>query len=728
MDSDGDDEERSVIVPEWSNSLGAVAAQEERSWVSRAAFELRNVVLDVALPPGFEEKKRQCAPPQVRRPIDAQMALVCEAFLARACVTALFRQEQLRPLMNAERAELLASGGVGTTDPHAAPPRAFALTVLIHDTTHCTHRHKLLDAAAHWARCGGDDERAASVCRMTVLANESARAYAESHRLALDHAPRLALTWLADDGEIKSIAAELPHATEAVALLAALVRGAAALFLEAGQEAPAELVRCIDACEDEVRGAYVASLKDATDAFWEPLFWNAPFAPIDTKLDFEHHRTFIKLVPVPQPHRPPPPPEQFALGILVYAEGMHDAARDFCIRAAREEKEGRPAEAPHGLRFPRDADEHALQLHVLQVSAELTSLAGLVSAFGPRAAPGKPVCVYPEASVPRMVYRLLRFDDKFCHGKFVLPVTQKQLDSDNLMEHTPQWEAFEIGVHRYDEAWGVAAKEQAAGGGAEEPSRFRLSKASRPPSREDVLAASLFGVCRSGAARVGDAYAEFQKSGCAAPHVASFLEAAIAECGAEAAVSDALTSMARVIIEHKNQALMLQVKVKRAEEAQERAQSLASRVPRIPSVSATLVPSILAAMGRKPKKGRVIPEPVAGAAVTAVVFAHAFARDAPEDKTEARWGKKNVGELPTFDAISKVVGQIDACPTVLMRLNADGSADFLKARSEGRAAEPITALQAMELNSAPAESGVAFLQFSVNDVKLSPLMRLAQKA
>ena len=60
-----------------------------------------------------------------------------------------------------------------------------------------------------------------------------------------------------------------------------------------------------------------------------------PFEPIETKLDFEHHRTFVKLVPDPQKHHPPPAREQFACGLLAYAKDMHEEARDFCLRATR---------------------------------------------------------------------------------------------------------------------------------------------------------------------------------------------------------------------------------------------------------------------------------------------------------------------------------------------------------------------------------------------------------
>jgi len=733
-DDECDGDEPELDLPEWSNSAEAVPPQEERSCVSRAAFELRYTQVDVAAPRGFEPRKRRAPPPVVWKAGDAQMALVCEGFLARACLTAVDHPAKLALLLKAERAELLAADGQGPTDAHAAPPRAFALTVLVRDSALCTGRVALLDAAGHWARCGGA-ERAASVCRMTVLADECARAYAAHHRLRPGPTPMLVLAWAAPgcDLVVRAEAVELPNASSGAprACLDELVRSAAALFRDAEQEPPPAVVRCFgdaDELPDEpLHGAYAAAVKGATDAFWERVFLHVPFEPIETKLDFEHHRTFVKLVPDPQKHHPPPAREQFACGLLAYAKDMHEEARDFCLRATREEKEShplRPSNVPYGLRFPRDADEHALRLHVLQLSTDYVSLQGEVSAYAPRAAPGKPVSLYPNAQVPRLVFQLLRFDEKFCEGKYVLPLgSTKQLDSDNRFEHTSQWDAFDHAVTvRYRDAWGLQAGADGAAAGAD---RFRLAKRYRPHNREEALAASLFGVARGDAAGLGDVYAQFRKLGGASRHVDAFLTAAIADHGADAPVAQALAAMARASKEHSKRSAALAKALESKRYLEQRVQELEQRKAPIASAPAPLVKDLLAALKRRPKKGRVIAEPVAGAAVTTVVFAYANARGAPEDKAEARWGKKHVGALPTFDAICKVVGQLEHGPVVLMRLGADGDADFLKARSEGRAAERITFLEAMRLN---AEGGTAFLQFDSETVKLSPLLRVGGAA
>lgn len=728
MDSEDEEEEcggREPPLPEWANSYEAVPPQHGPSRIASAAFQLRHAKHDVPMPMGFEHKKRRQSHPEIAKALDPQTELVLDAYLAQRCLTGLVRDADLERLEAAERAELWAAASLHDRDALAAHPRAFALTVIVRDAALCRFRAALLDAAAYWAHYGGNEEggyAAARVCRMTILANEHAKAYAK--RAGAGRAEgneELLLSYLeppeqeGGDARRKTVRAALPCAETAKKCLDHLVRIAAQLFVEAEQEPPIEIVRCIDAEEDQVHDAYTASIKEATDAFWQRVLQPVPFEPIDIKLDFEHHRTFVKLVPIPGPNQPPP--EQFAFGILTYAEGMHEEARDYCINATREEKRNhphRPPNAPYGLRYPLNSAEHALRMHVFEVSCGLASFAHEVSCFALRTAPGKPVCVYPNASVCSLRFQLVPFDEVFCRDKYVLPVTQTQVDSNNLYEHNPQWAAVELGVSKFRHAWGLEA------GDRDEPSHFKPTRDYRPLSKEEELAASLFGVARCSSACLSDVYAKFQKLGCEVSPLSRFLTAAIAQHGPGASLVDALENMATAASEREAERKTMEQREQRLEMEKERLRELAPKKPVIESVKEELVPTIMAALGRKPKKGRVIPEPVVNGAVTAVVFAYACARGVAEDKTEARWGKKNVGALPTFEAISKVVGQLDACPTVFMRINADGSADFLRALNEGRPAERITVLQALELSRSP---DVAFLQFQVNEVKLSPLLR-----
>jgi len=530
---------------------------------------------------------------------------------------------------------------------------------------------------------------------------------------------------LADDGpgahkNTRIASVEVPHATTGYHYLTNLVRCASALFLEAEVDPPPALVRCIESSDEQIRGAYAASVSEVTAEFWSELLCYAPFAPMDQPLDFEGHRTFLKLVPIPQRGQPPPPPENYAFGMLAYTKGMDQEAKDYCIRATREEKEQhphRPVNVPYGLRFPRTTDEEALNLHVLQVSACGVIMAGRLCCFGNRAAPGKPVCLHSGATMPRLVFQLVRFDAEFCANKFVLPVTQFQVDSGNKHERESQWDAVFTSIFQYHEVWGLEAKYAPE---KVPPSPFGLTDAYPPASREDALFAAMVGVVRNGPSRLGDIYEQVKKLKYAAPHVTRFLTCAITEHGADTAVSEALDGMVQSHMDHGARLQELKEKLQKAEHAEERLKAAAPKKAELPPVSKQQVLMVLNAMGRKPKKGRVMPQPMTSAGVLGVVFAYANARGAPENKADAKWGKKNALELTTFDAISKIVGQLDAGPVVLMRLNADDTADFLRPRTEARTAERIPALEAMELS---LKDDVAFLHFHVNDQKLSPLPR-----
>ena len=199
-----------------------------------------------------------------------------------------------------------------------------------------------------------------------------------------------------------------------------------------------------------------------------------------------------------------------------------------------------------------------------------------------------------------------------------------------------------------------------------------------------------------------------------------FLTTAITEHGTDMSISEALDAMVQRHVNYGVRQQELNDKLHKAEQAEDRIRAATPKKATVPPVSPTQVVMVLNAMGRKPKKGRVIPEPMTSAGVLGVVYAHANARGVQEDKSDAKWGKKNAMQLTTFDAVSKIVGQLS--PAVLMRVNADGTADFLRARNECRTAEKIPALEAMELS---LTDDVPFLHFHVNDLKLSPLLRVS---
>ena len=594
-------EEEDPPLPEWSNSFEAVPKQEGKSCAARAAFELRNQLQDVPMPLGFEYKRRSRSHPQVRRAHDLQTALVLDAYLALSCVTTIGRATDMQKLKEAEGAELRAYAGAGSHDPLAAPPRGFALTLIVRQSAMCPSRYALLDAAAFWAHYGGE-ECAARVCRITVLADAQAREYTSAvGRGNTGSNEQLLLVARNADGDTTHVHAEVQSRDTAKQYLDQLVRLAAGLFDNLEKEPPAAVVRCFDDVEEEhVHGAYVASIKEKTDDFWDRVYYCAPFAPIETPLDFEQHRTFVRLVPIPRDNQPPPMRDQFTFGILTYAAGMHEAARDYCVAATREEKQKhphRPPHVPYGLRFPLNSAEHSIRLHVLECSYGLASFARELSCFALLTAPGKPVCIQPNASVPRLCFHIVPFDEAFCHDKFVLPVTQKQVDSGNLHEHNPQWEAFDHAITVYRKAWGQQADEETP-----PSSRFRLASSYRPPSQEETLAASLFGVARCGASSLSEVYADFQKLKCEVPHVTRFLTTAIAKHGPGASLPQTLSAMAAAAAARKAEERAIADKERRLEQEAERLRLLAAKKPTIPSVPKELVPAILAALGRKPKR------------------------------------------------------------------------------------------------------------------------------
>ena len=66
-----------------------------------------------------------------RIPVDKQTCLVYDAFLSLSTVAILHEESDVMALVVAEKAEFKAAVGQGDTDPMAAPPRRYAMTLLI---------------------------------------------------------------------------------------------------------------------------------------------------------------------------------------------------------------------------------------------------------------------------------------------------------------------------------------------------------------------------------------------------------------------------------------------------------------------------------------------------------------------------------------------------------------------------------------------------------------------
>jgi len=526
---EGEEDEPENQVPEWANRPEAVPPQDY-SFVSRAAFELRSLPTVIPLPPGFGSGKRRRDGDDAsgldlttKRPVFQQTALVRDAWMALAAVVALHRESDLSRLVEGEKAELLAASGRGASDANAAGPRRFALTLLIRDSATCVQRVALLDAIGFMARFGGE-ERVARDVRMSILVDGPARKYASTHAHAMKFSVELALVCVGHETDgLEAHFGEMPYETSALENYRNLTRIAAALFLRADamQMAPPSVFQIGPVTEKGLANAYVAAIKEADDEFRGLLMICHPFALIDTKLDFERHRTFVKLVPEAVPVTHP----SVTWGMLMYADGKHDAVHEYCLAAKREDQRlhpDRPAHSPFGIPTPQTTRDNALEMHIFSVSTDLVSLRGRISCFGLEASPGSVVCKYPHAGIHRMVYRLARFDDAFRAKQFVLPIAKWQVDSAHRCEHMPQWEVVSEGVRKYWEAYARPGKRV-------EPScfghRFNLARGYAPPSKDDALLANMFGVFSSGAARLGDVFERFQKLEEAPSHVSDFFKA-----------------------------------------------------------------------------------------------------------------------------------------------------------------------------------------------------------
>ena len=111
-------------------------------------------------------------------------------------------------LVNAEVAELEASGGKRTCHPDSAPPRKYALTALVRDTKKAPDSTRfLLHAMAHIASFEGEDatgnrkERSAKDVRLMMLTGQNACRYAAHRAVPLREHETIALVLVHFDAD-----------------------------------------------------------------------------------------------------------------------------------------------------------------------------------------------------------------------------------------------------------------------------------------------------------------------------------------------------------------------------------------------------------------------------------------------------------------------------------------------------------------------------------------------
>ena len=206
---------------------------------------------------------------------------------------------------------------------------------------------------------------------------------------------------------------------------------------------------------------------------------------------------------------------------------------------------------PFGLPLPQDTATAALGLHVLSLSGEMISLAGVISNYGLIAAPGQQLSIYDEAKVPRIVTRLTPFDPSIHNSAYVLPCDQDDLNTLVSGYNLPLWQQTEDAVRAYihvfrctkpTDADAADAADDAGDAGNDAESLFDLSSHILPPTPEDVTLARLCGMqWTTPSFRLGDMLNELAKENGHATHLSTFLSTAIAELGVDASIGDALS-------------------------------------------------------------------------------------------------------------------------------------------------------------------------------------------
>jgi hypothetical protein len=700
-DSEGEESPRarSGDSPAWGNPTSRVRKQAV-SFVSQAASVLRGTWQHVPEPRGF----RTTSQPDACKRADAKQArLVQDAHASANALTVLCDSTPLYRLEKAEAVELEAAA-VSSENRHGAlPPRAVAITVAI-DEARLTNRNKLLDAAAFWARVStSSDTRCVRKTRMAVLAGEDAQKYcakraerAKTTRYSRAHAAQVCVTWIVETAatddrpfatrsEFAEIAyADTPlgyfdalRAAVAGLLTAQALEGApegapgfAAKALLGVMECTSQLFQTMDAEPGAVEGAYQAGAIETDEEFWKLLVHRTPerlSVPLGAEhnkfLCFDEQKTFLKLVPKGMPQDHP----EVCHGLLLYKKGMHDETHEHCVDSATTELTN-PCLAPidpWGLRPPQDSAVDACCLHVLSIHAELVYMGGLVSGFGLLAAPGERLTRYPNCSLPRIVYRLVPFDEQFASTTFALPMDKQLINPADETTWLPLWafteDAIVAYLHLFEPIPENADEELPA---HRKTSPFQLTKHIAPPTEEDELLRTLLGMPFGVSAfRLGDLYAEAERlRDC--PNLLAFLLAAIAELGADAPIARAIGDLTRLCATHKRETAAFKKRiatlvadaelhevntdaaVKRAKvelEAASRAKACEAEAGECAMVAQRVVCSlekvnvILRGVGVQPMDQCTLKQPFKRGRIVAIVRAYARASGRSVDDTYADW-------------------------------------------------------------------------------------------
>tara|TARA_Y100000389_G_scaffold42712_2_gene37410 strand:+ start:2800 stop:5211 length:2412 start_codon:yes stop_codon:yes gene_type:complete len=794
-DSEGEESPRarSDDSPAWGNPSSRVRKQAV-SFVSQAASVLRGTWQHVPEPRGFRIASQ---PDACKRADSKQARLVQDAHASANALTVLCNSTPLYRLEKAEAVELQAAALLSENRHGALPPRAVAITVAI-DEARLTNRNKLLDAAAFWARVStSPDTRCVRKTRMAVLAGEDAQKYcakraerAKTTRHSRAHAAQVCVTWIvetaaSDDQPFatRSEFAEIAYADTPLGYFDALRAAVAGLLTAQALEGESEgesgfaakallgvmectnqLFQTMDAEPGAVEGAYQAGAIETDEEFWKLLVHRTPerlSAPLGAEhnrfLCFDEQKTFLKLVPkgMPQDH-----PEVFH-GLLLYKKGMHDETHEHCVDSATTELTN-PCLAPidpWGLRPPQDSAVDACCLHVLSIHAELVYMGGLVSGFGLLAAPGERLTRYPNCSLPRIVYRLVPFDEQFASTTFALPMDKQLINPADETTWLPLWafteDAIVAYLHLFEPIPENADEELPA---HRKTSPFQLTKHIAPPTEEDELLRTLLGMPFGVSAfRLGDLYAEAERlRGC--PNLLAFLLAAIAELGADAPIARAIGDLTRLCATHKQETVAFKKRiatlvadvdlsrvnadaaVKRAKvelEAASQAKAVETKAEECAMVAQRMACSlekvnvILRGVGVQPMDQYTLKQPFKRGRIVAIVRAYARASGRNVDDAYADW-PYNHAMGDQFTAVDTVLRTLAHASTahgggrvvLLVQFNntvtfhLTDTSSILKVIDQAYEVQNIDPIQALEHVDA------AWLHWSEDASALTPLVRV----
>lgn len=788
-DSEGEESHRMPPPPPmWGNPKSRVQKQQV-SFLAESAAKMRGTYHRVPVPRGFAIDAQTAS----YKLADSKQARLLQD--AHASANGLMVLCDTMPLYRLQKAELTelerASVLPGLTVHGARPPRAVAITVIV-DDTRLTNRNLLLDAAAYWARVGTSaDTRCARSVRMALIASDDAVKYcarrsefAKTTRYNRAHVAQVCVSWVIepheDNGNLtqRSEFAPIEYANtsfgyfERLRTTVAEVLSAHTLADEKGEhvaslpivtQSTAPLFRTMDVDSETIDGAYEASVVETSDEFWKLIVQHTP-ERLSTPLGEEHkkflcfaeRKVFLKLVPrgMPQNH-----PEVYH-GLLLYKQGMHDEMHEHCVESADTELKNPylACSDPWGLRPPEDPAVDACCLHVLSLRAELVRMGDVVSAFGLLAAPGERLTVYENCSFPKIVSRLVPFDQQFASTTFALPMDAELINPADESTWLPLWAFTEDAIIAYLHLFEPVAEDE----DEERPEHakalpFQLTKHIAPPTQEDEMLRTMLGMSFGVSAfRIGDLYAEAERLN-VCPNLSAFLMAAIGELGTDAPISRALADLTTLCTTHKEECSKLQkrvlslasdadkakeeaaavakkAKVKLEEASKTKADEAAKTEARAVAGFATIAQSMgcsvdkvnvmLKGVGVTPVDQVTLKKPIKGGRVVAIVRAYARASGHNVDDAYADWPKKNaVGE--GWTAVDTVLRTIAHASTA-----AGGGRVVLLVQSKGEVFFHMTEIvdgeyvrEALAPIQALGHAEAVWMHWSEDASALTPLVR-----